>query len=644
MNLTVGQVLFDRYEVLAPIGRGGMAEIFLAATRGAQGFRKRCVIKKILPEYANHQRFRAMFTAEAKLAALLEHPNLVQTIELQEQGDELFIIMEHIAGISLAKLLSRCAQRAEQIPLAEALYIMTELSKGLVYAHEKRDQAGRPLGLIHRDISPANVLISFEGVVKLSDFGIAKARFIPSLTNKGDVKGKLSYMAPETVAGDSIDQRSDIWSLGVVLWELLSNRRLFSTADPGAMEQIFHGQVRPLSAQRPDLPPALLAVVEQMLTRDREQRFQHAEAMLRALQSVAQNAQVHLWPMGLQRFLAARFANEMTQLQELAKRFDLVPTGPGQDQKDPSNKNSEQAGSSGADPREAATLPANPAAFSRAALPDDDSAPPSPTLGVVLEPTEDQRIIKRAGDPGELAGPVASEDPSPPAPQRSAVLQRPRRQSHVLGLSLGLLGALGIFAALILFVDGPKGLDPINPVVQTKAPSDAAAPEAGSLDSTVAGAMQAKDTGSASADASRSDLRPAAAAQPDAQLSDAAQPQAVPTQAPPASPAAQAKPAAASTAKPIPAPKKPRAKTSKARAKKRMARRATLLLTIVPRGEVQIDGQSQGNSVSSLRVKLAPGQHKITVFSQETLRSARYNLTLRPGKTRKLRIYLNARR
>ncbi|MDO8519585.1 MAG: protein kinase [Deltaproteobacteria bacterium] len=219
---------FGKYFLTEKLAIGGMAEIYKAKTFGVDGFEKLLAIKKILPHYSADKEFIAMLTDEAKLVVRLSHTNIVQIYDLGKVGDDYYISMEYIDGLNLREVINRGKELGEKIPLSICLYIISEVAKGLDYAHSKRNDQGEPLHIVHRDISPQNVLISFEGETKIVDFGIAKAAMNVSHTTSGILKGKVTYMSPEQALGMPVDAQTDIFSAGLLLYELLSGERLFS--------------------------------------------------------------------------------------------------------------------------------------------------------------------------------------------------------------------------------------------------------------------------------------------------------------------------------------------------------------------------------------------------------------------------------
>src|ERR1700733_6354009 len=272
-----------RFEIGRRLGAGGMAEVFLAKKRGAEGTFKILVLKRILPTHGGSRRFRAMFIEEAPLATRLNPPNVVQVYEFQDFGDEgLLLAMEYVEGCDLGRLMSEARSKATQIPRWVGAWIVAEAAKGLNYAHEKKDEAGQPLEIVHRDVSPQNVLLSFEGAVKIADFGIASARLFAE--EQGVLKGKFGYMSPEQARGESLDRRSDLYALGVILWEILVGRPIHGGLGGEALLDIVRsGIVEPPSTYAKDVPPELEQIVMQALALPREERFDSARDMAAAL-------------------------------------------------------------------------------------------------------------------------------------------------------------------------------------------------------------------------------------------------------------------------------------------------------------------------------------------------------------------------
>jgi len=287
---------FGRYTLLEKIGQGGMAEVFRAKSYGVEGFEKVLVIKRILPKLASEPKFVEMFVREAKLAVRLSHANVVQVFDLGRVQDSLFIAMEYVHGLDLATLLQWVRRRgsasndptARALPVSVAAYVAAEVAKGLDHAHRRRDEQLRPLGIVHRDVSPQNVLLSFEGEVKVTDFGIAKARDTlgaeddegPRDDGRIAIRGKYGYLSPEQVSGGAIDARCDVYSLGVVLYEMVAGTNPFAAPTMfETLRRVRAAEAPPLELARPDVPKDFAAIVKRALSRDADARYPDASRL-----------------------------------------------------------------------------------------------------------------------------------------------------------------------------------------------------------------------------------------------------------------------------------------------------------------------------------------------------------------------------
>jgi TonB family protein len=279
---------FGQYEVLERIAAGGMAELSKARLSGVQGFEKIVAIKKILPHLADNDEFLTMFADEAKLAAQLNHPNIVHIFDLGKiEAGGYFIAMEYVEGRDLRSLLQSARDVGAPLPTPLAVYVASKIAAALDYAHRRRDSEGRELNIVHRDVSPPNILISYEGDIKLCDFGIAKAASKASQTQSGALKGKVQYMSPEQAWGRPLDRRSDIFSLGCVLYEMLTEQKLFGgDTDLSVLEKVRAAQVAPPSTMNPEVGKNLDAVVLKALAREPEDRYGNASDVLRDLEAV----------------------------------------------------------------------------------------------------------------------------------------------------------------------------------------------------------------------------------------------------------------------------------------------------------------------------------------------------------------------
>ena len=266
------------YVLQRKVARGGMAELFLADYVREDGFRRKVAVKRILPHLAGNQNFIKMFTREARVAALLQHPNVVQIFDYGNIENAYFIAMEFIDGKNLGEVLNI---RDRGLPIDIAVFIMSQICQGLDYSHNKKDDTtGEPFKIVHRDISPQNLLISYQGEVKISDFGISKARSEPSLTQAGVVKGKLAYLSPEQALGESIDHRADIYALGLVFYETLCGKRVYEFSNEvEAIRTIPSMEIAPLKDAIVDIPDELNRIVMTCLEKQKELRYQSAAAV-----------------------------------------------------------------------------------------------------------------------------------------------------------------------------------------------------------------------------------------------------------------------------------------------------------------------------------------------------------------------------
>jgi eukaryotic-like serine/threonine-protein kinase len=277
---------YGKFQLLKKLATGGMAQIYLARHAGIEGFERLCVVKRILPHLAENRDFVQMFLDEAKIAARLNHPNIVQIYDLGALDESYFIAMEFIHGEDLRRIWKRADRTGRELPIAFVLRVIADACAGLDYAHKKNSESGRPLNIVHRDISPQNVLVSFEGAVKVVDFGIAKAADKMTETRSGVLKGKYSYMSPEQAAGRrDVDARTDIFALGVLLYELLTGTRLFKRgSDMATLRAVTECVVAPPSAVNTRVPQDLDPIVMKALARTPAERFQHAVELQLALE------------------------------------------------------------------------------------------------------------------------------------------------------------------------------------------------------------------------------------------------------------------------------------------------------------------------------------------------------------------------
>jgi serine/threonine protein kinase len=288
-------IQFGKYTLFERIGRGGMADVFKGRVQGPAGFERVFVVKRILPHLSDDPQFTRMFIEEAKLSARLNHPNIVQVFELGAVDKEYFIAMEYVKGRDLAETMRTLWARVGPPRPELVAYVGREMCRALAYAHDLTGDDGEPLGMIHRDVSPSNVMLSYEGAVKLLDFGIAKAlggsEVEEGNTQRGTLKGKFAYMAPEQTAGNDVDKRIDIFATGIVLHEVLTGRRLFKGEnDLQTVERVRQCEVAPPSVHNPLCPPELDGIILRALARNRDERFQTNSEMADALDDVVHAA------------------------------------------------------------------------------------------------------------------------------------------------------------------------------------------------------------------------------------------------------------------------------------------------------------------------------------------------------------------
>jgi len=271
--------------LLERLAAGGMAEVYRAKRTGHGGFEKIVAVKRILQSYAENEEFKEMFRHEAILCAQLQHPNIVQVFSNGEHDEYLFLVMEYVNGKNVRQLLAKVDRLKQRIPIEIACYLVKESAKGLDFAHNFKDEAtGQDLEVVHRDMSPQNIMIGYDGTVKIVDFGIAKAAARSDTTKAGVLKGKFGYMSPEQAQGLKLDRRSDVFSLGIILWELLTQRRLFSTDDDMKTLQLVRDcKIMKPSRKNPSVPYGLDKIVLKALSKDRSERYANAGEMYKDL-------------------------------------------------------------------------------------------------------------------------------------------------------------------------------------------------------------------------------------------------------------------------------------------------------------------------------------------------------------------------
>jgi serine/threonine-protein kinase len=288
-------IQLGRYQLLDALGVGGMAEVFRARTFGPGGFERQVVIKRIQPVHGSDPEFVKMFVDEAKILGMLHHPNVVQVYDFGDDDGTLFLAMEYVDGPSISRVLRSLRGSGRKMPPAIAAYIAREVCRALDYVHNLGGPDGQPLRIVHRDVTPSNIVLTSSGGLKLLDFGVAKFKSSEQLTRAGTVKGKPAYLAPEQLEGRKIDGRVDIFALGVVLHEMLSLEHLFAgDSDLVTVKKVMEMKIPVPSSKRADVPPELDAIVMRALERDRSRRYGDAAEMARDLDEYVVSSRLHL--------------------------------------------------------------------------------------------------------------------------------------------------------------------------------------------------------------------------------------------------------------------------------------------------------------------------------------------------------------
>jgi eukaryotic-like serine/threonine-protein kinase len=431
-----------RYSIYQPFASGGMATVHLAHVAGSAGFSRVVAIKRMKPELAHDQEFATMFHDEASLAARVVHPNVIATLDVIRDEGELMIVMEYVRGLSLKELLERAFAGEISVPLDVALAIMGGVLEGLHAAHRVRGDDGQLLGLVHRDVSPHNVMVGRDGVARIMDFGVAKAVSKLHVTATHEVRGKLSYLPPERILHRPADLRVDVYSAGVVLWEILANRKRFAATTVGeVVDDILNSDPTPLSAENPRIPPALDAILARAMARDPDRRYASAEAMLVDLEGLGAFASKRAVAAWLNEVASEPLSahEDLTMAIRAQEREKLVPTAVGPVYREERKPSAPPAGSTkGAVPRPALSGGDTEATFLHAELLPDatetytlvrPSLEPMETeiLSVATRETLDtlDEASTTRGSTGEGPGAMAQGRPGldvaaprPPAPPR----------------------------------------------------------------------------------------------------------------------------------------------------------------------------------------------------------------------------------
>jgi serine/threonine protein kinase len=593
-----------KYQLIRKLATGGMAEVFLAKAAGPMGFEKTLVVKRILPHLAEDPTFVEMFLGEAKLAAQLNHPNIVQIFDFGEADGEYFLAMEYIDGPNLRVLIKRARTAGVQLPTAICARLIAAACEGLAFAHDFSDPAtGEPLGLIHRDISPDNVLVSRQGAVKVVDFGIAKAAGQSHKTQSGVIKGKLAYMPPEQVRARPLDRRVDVYALGVVLYELLTLHKPFDAAsDAGTMQAILFEELTPAVQYRPDLSEPMQRILDRALAKDREKRYPDCLALAADLEEFILSVGKPVT------------AQQIVQL--------IAQVAPNTDAPMPTPQSGTARGGSG--PKPSQTPVHTPAPSNAGTSPGPHSAPPAASTlqsadMVAPDDTEPQSLPTKTV-PLTVPEAVATTEEDAPV-----VLPPPRRWP------------LAVLGAALLLVGGGSLWWQTNSTPTPVAPPEIAQP----------------DPPSTTPPSTAPPTEPAATP-PSAPIAETAPPSPAPTPPadPPASspeppkvaevtPPADPQPPPAEAPKPTPTPIRQPGKTPGTLqvSKPKPVGRGTLAFRVRPFATVFINGKSQGQTPFD-PVELPAGTYSVRFVNDDLKKNVTQTVQLKAGENRVIKLNL----
>jgi eukaryotic-like serine/threonine-protein kinase len=501
----MGAERLGRYTVLKHLASGGMADVLLGRTDGIEGFARHVVLKRIKSEHAKDQRFIQMFLDEARVAATLHHQNIVQVYDIGENAGEYFFAMEYIHGEDLRRVLSAVSKTNKHMPLGHVVAIVASAAAGLHHAHERKGSDKRPLNIVHRDVSPSNILIGYDGAVKVVDFGIAKAA-MKQETRSGSLKGKVSYMSPEQCKGEDIDRRSDVYALGVLLYELSTTTRLFKgDNDYLMMDAIVNGKVPLPRVRRPDLPNELSSIIMKALSVDPGRRFATADELRIALEQFALKAQISANTSALATYMFKLFGEKAEPWVEVTGA--LVP-GANFDVDGPTEAAKVSAGHSWSSFE-------GEAIAATAQEEEEEIAPVEPGKSYVGKSRRSGRIANAVALGETIPPPVKSDPtPAPARPTRTSMngweaAQLPPAPGRNMKVALAVVPLLAIagFAIWQLAVKSPKTQQPaaqpqaavvapppaptpsVQPIETPPAPAPAPAPVAAPVEAPVAEAV-----------------------------------------------------------------------------------------------------------------------------------------------------------
>jgi serine/threonine-protein kinase len=416
--------LQQRYRVIERLAAGGMAEVYRAESAGLEGFKKKVAIKRVLPHLAERKKFISMFLDEARLGAHLSHSNCVQVFDIGVGDNTYFIVMEFVDGADLKAIIELLRKARRPFPTSQAVYITTKICEGLAYAHELVDEAGRPLSIIHRDVSPPNVLITKHGEVKIVDFGLAKASTQLERSEPGIIKGKFSYLSPEAALGQEVDPRTDLFAVGIILWEMLAGRKLFQgETDFETVKQVQRAEVPPISRLNPAVDPRLEAILQRSLARDPAHRFQTARELGRALSGWMFETRNPMMAFDIAELVQSAVRERQKEMRETG-RLNVIDRLIEQTlfeftslQSEQSPADQTQAGNRRLDATGGAVIDIQDwgSELSDLSLPPSSTSIPSPELAGNLALLEEDNEDTQVGPPGGPATPRTADVQPPPA-------------------------------------------------------------------------------------------------------------------------------------------------------------------------------------------------------------------------------------
>lgn len=323
LDLSTGRQFVDRYELVGEIASGGMATVYLARLTGVGGFQRMYAIKRLHPHLQGEKEFVEMFLDEARLAAGIHHPNVVPILEVGASASGYYLVMEYIEGETLARLLARAASEKQRLPVPMVVRLGLDTLHGLHAAHELRDETGGLAGVVHRDVSPQNVLVGVDGIARITDFGVARAASRLTATRVGQLKGKIAYMAPEQARGEEdLDRRADVFAAGIVIWESLAHRRLFkASSEAGTLARVLNDPLPGLGEAAPHVPSNICDVVMKSLERDREKRFATCAEFADALEQAAEQSGQLGSPRDLQGYMDSSLGGDIKSQREAVRAW-----------------------------------------------------------------------------------------------------------------------------------------------------------------------------------------------------------------------------------------------------------------------------------------------------------------------------------